>query len=69
MKVKSDFKNDLTFGPFDPIEIFIRLLTNRFFTFEPIFTLKVKSAKKIFTTHFLIFRYKDLTVNFVDFVS
>ena len=51
------------------MEIFIRLLTDRFLTFEPIFTLKVKSAKKIFTTHFLIFRYKDLTVNFVDFVS
>ena len=38
-------------------------------TFEPTFTLKVKSSKKIFTTHFLIFRYKDLTINFVDFAS
>ena len=41
MKVKCVVKNDLNFGPFshDFVEIFIRLLTDSFLTFEPIFGL------------------------------
>ena len=36
-----------TLWTYDSVEIFIRLLTDRFLIFEPIFTLKVKSEKKL----------------------